>query len=229
MGRAGSGLYSRPVADLPVRLSDARLQDDLASVVDREGKIPRALADLGPIADRDVVVLHADTGLRVAQLRAIGGRVVAVPPAPLEAQADASADVIVSCWADIRAGDRAAADEVAEAVRLLRPAGRLLVVQDYGRDDVSALLRPAARERQLAGWSHPHGPFLANGFKVRVVHCWWSWESREDAATFLVGAFGDGGAAVAAAMTRPRLSYKVAVYHRSRGDAARGAPPGAAA
>ena len=34
---------------------------------------------------------------------------------------------------------------------------------------------------------------------------------------FLIGAFGEVGASLAATLKRPRLSYNVAVYHRSRG------------
>jgi hypothetical protein len=39
----------------------------------------------------------------------------------------------------------------------------------------------------------------------------------EDAAAFLDESFGDVGREVAAGMKRPRLSYNVAVYHRTIG------------
>ena len=50
---------------------------------------------------------------------------------------DASADVLIGCWTSFRGPDAA---EFAEAARILRPGGRLLVLHDYGRDDVSKLL-----------------------------------------------------------------------------------------
>lgn len=72
--------------------------------------------------------------------------------------------------------------------------GLLLVVHDYGRDDVSVLLRDPEQDAQLIGWSHREGPFLANGFKVRVLHCWWSWDTLEEAVGLLRDAFGAAGA-----------------------------------
>jgi hypothetical protein len=97
--------------------------------------------------------------------------------------------------------------------RVLRPEGRHLVVLDYGRDDVSRILgaRPEYGE-----WSQRGGPFLGSGFRVRVLHCWWTFGSLEDMTAFLGEAFGDTGAAVGAGLKRPRLSYNVAIYHRTR-------------
>ena len=106
--------------------------------------------------------------------------------------------------------------DLAEADRVLRPDGRLLVVHDYGRDDVSRL-RGDLPEYGL--WSRRDGPFLSAGFRIRVVHCFWTFASLEAMTAFLGGAFGEVGAALAATLKRPRLSYNVAVYHRSRGGA----------
>jgi len=127
---------------------------------------------------------------------------------------DASADAIVACWSAFR-GD--APDDVAQAERILRPGGRLLVVHDYGRDDVSRLHgdRP-----EYGAWSRRNGPFLGRGFKVRVLHCFWTFDSMDDVSAFLVEAFGDAGQLVADGLKRPRLSYNVAVYHRTIGEAA---------
>jgi len=96
----------------------------------------------------------------------------------------------------------------------VRPGGRVLAVLDYGRDDVSRL-RGDLPEYGL--WSRRDGQFLQSGFKVRVVHAFWTFESLEDAAEFLGAAFGASGREVAAGMKRPRLSYNVAVYHRTLG------------
>ena len=98
--------------------------------------------------------------------------------------------------------------------RWLRPGGRLLVVHDYGRDDVSRLFDPRP---EYGDWSRRDGPFLGNGFKIRVVHSWWTFDSIEDTRAFLADAFGQRGADLAASLTRPRLSYNVAVYHRTFG------------
>jgi hypothetical protein len=68
--------------------------------------------------------------------------------------------------------------------------------------------------------SRRDGPFLRGGFKVRVVHCFWTFESIEEAGAFLGESFGDVGREVATGMKRPRLSYNVAVYHRTVGASA---------
>ena len=71
---------------------------------------------------------------------------------------------------------------------------------------------------EYRSWSRREGPFLrGGGFKVRVVHCFWTFPSVEEAQAFLGEAFGERGAAVGAGLKRPRLAWNVAVYHRRRG------------
>ena len=88
----------------------------------------------------------------------------------------------------------------------------MLVVHDYGRDDVSHLFgdRP-----DYGSWSRRSGPFMTGGFKLRVVHCFWTFDTMDDCHEFLTTAFEDAGRTVAAGLKRPRLSYNVAIYHRS--------------
>ncbi len=200
------------MADLPVQLG-AGLDEQLARVLDVEGKIPRAIEALGPVVGRDVVVIDGSAGLRARQLAELGARVSVVDPLPGTFDApDASADVVVGLWSAFRG---AGSPDMTEAARLLRPGGRLLAVHDYGRDDVAELQGPRP---EYGEWTRRDGPFLGNGFKIRVLHCWWTFESLEAAQTFLEAAFGESGRAVAARMTRPRLSYNVAVYHRTLGE-----------
>ena len=69
-------------------------------------------------------------------------------------------------------------------------------------------------------WSRRSGPFLTHGFRVRVIHCFWTFDTLDEAQAFLVEAFGPDGAAVGGALKRPRLSYNVAIYHRTRAGTA---------
>jgi hypothetical protein len=184
----------------------------LARILDVEAKIPRTLEALGPVEGRDVLLLDGADGIRSRQLADLGARVAFAPSSGARIEApDDSADVVASLWSGFRAEIAAG---VAEAKRVLRADGRLLVLHDYGRDDVSRL-RGDLPEYGLL--SRRDGPFLRGGFKMRVVHCFWTFESLEDAADFLGQAFGAVGADVAGGLKRPRLSYNVAVYHQTPG------------
>jgi hypothetical protein len=208
--------------DLSAALPTTDLEDIFLGLVDVEGKLTAALEDLGPVACRDVVLLDAGRGFRERQLAEIGARVTAVSfPDPAD-EADAlarlaglpagEADVVVAPWSELATPG---SPLIVAAERLLRPGGRLLLVHDYGRDDVWNLL-PDRRAR-LVEWSQRRGPFLGAGFRVRVIHCWWTFESIERARELLVAGFGELGGAEADTMRRPRLEYQVAIYHRSAG------------
>jgi SAM-dependent methyltransferase len=199
------------VCALPLDLP-ASAEAAFVAAFDRAGKLVRGLEALGPIVGRDVTLVDGQEGMIAAGVEALGGRLTNVPlTAPLRLPVpDASTDVVVGAWSAFRGVDAA---EMAEVDRALRPDGRLLAVHDYGRDDLARL---RGERPEYGPWSHRSGPFLAGGFRVRVVHCWLEFESLADAGSFLGQAFGDGAADLAAGLKRPRLSYNVAIYHRSR-------------
>jgi hypothetical protein len=207
------------MADLPLHLAPP-LDDALSRALDVEGKITRALQALGPIAGCDVVLVGggpretrrlADAGARLTSVETVSGadgkaRTTGWPIA------DGTADAVVAEWSGFRGKDP---EELAEADRVLKPGGRHLVVEDYGRDDVSRLRGENPDHRM---WSRRDGPFLSVGFRIRVIHCFWTFDSVETAGSFLADAFGAAGKEFAATLTRPRLSYNVAIYHRTRGE-----------
>jgi SAM-dependent methyltransferase len=170
------------------------------------------------MAGRDVALVDPGEGRIAARLEALGARIHgAVPDGNGRlGLPDDGADAVVSCWSAFRGVDPS---ELAEAERVLRRDGRLLVVHDYGRDDVSRLHEDAATRPEYVSWSRRDGPFLRGGFKVRVVHCWWTFESVDDARELVREAFGTPGRSFAATLQRPRLSYNVAIYHRTFGAA----------
>ena len=226
-----------PVADLPLELPGG-LADRLAHALDQEGKIPRALDALGPLEGREVALIDAAGGLRARSLATLPARLRIVEPeagvASLRASLadllgeptsveivagragatgipDASVDAVIGLWSAFRAPADA---DAAEADRILRPGGRLLIVHDYGRDDVSRILgdRP-----EYSDWGRTSGWFIRHGFRLRVVHCFWTFATLDDARGFIGEAFPETGPVVADGLKRPRLSYNVAVYHRTRG------------
>ena len=210
------------MADLPFTFTNPAIASRLARLVDCDGKIPRAIAELGEIAGRDVVVLRTSGRLRAAQLRALHAHVMASADDGQELPAGC-ADVVVRYWGEsgaVAAPDRAA---MTAAERLLRPGGRLLMVMDYGRDDV-ARLRPEGETPEIyRALRARDAQYAAQGFKLRVIHDWWQFDSLVEASGFLSEAFGDRGERVASEMRRPRLSHKVVIYHRDMVRAAEAA------
>jgi hypothetical protein len=203
------------VSDLPFSLLPEPAAV-LGAALDRERKIDRALESLGPLAGRDVVVVGGGPD-EAARRTAEAARVTTVDSLlddGARGLADGSADVIVSAWSAFRGVDPV---ELAAADRVLRPDGRLLVIHDYGRDDVSRL---RGDQPEYGAWSRRSGPFLSNGFRVRVIHCFWTFDTIDEARAFLGAAFGADGVSFGEALKRPRLSYNVAIYHRSRGATA---------
>lgn len=217
-GHRTARLYSADVADFPLKVSDPAVLADLERAIDQEAKIPRALEALGPVAGQRVVLLDRDRGVRAGQLRDMGGRVSAVPSLSTAGLPRGLADAVVSFWAGFRGGSPDTEAQITDAERVLRPGGRLLIVHDYGRDDVSLLLDDQAAHGEQVAWSRRDGWFLLHDFKVRVLHCWWTFDSLEQAHDLLVAGFASAGTAVAQRMRRPRLSYKVAIYHRTLGE-----------
>ena len=199
------------MSGLPLSVPSA-LEPALLRAIDPGGKLVAALDALGPVRDRDVLVVGAADGPFVDGLRAAGARLQHVPAdgPGRSAVPDASVDVVIGLWSAFRGVE---AGETAEADRVLRPEGRLLVVHDYGRDDVARL---RGEQPEYGTWSHRSGPFLTGGFRVRVVHCFWEFPSIGEASLFLDGAFGAAGAELAAKLKRPRLAWNVAIYHRTR-------------
>lgn len=202
------------MADLPFPL-DPDLAMTLGRAIDVEGKIPRALDSLGPIAGRDVLLVGAGAA-ETQRLAALGARLTPVDPIAVDSSAtwslpDESTDAVVASWSAFRGVEQ---HELAEAERVLRPDGRLLVIHDYGRDDIARL---RGDQPEYRDWSRRDGPFLRAGFRIRVIHCFWTFESLDVAQGFLRAGFGDAGGMIADGLKRPRLSYNVALFHRSRG------------
>ena len=94
------------------------------------------------------------------------------------------------------------------------PDGRLLVLQDYGRDDLTQV-RGRERVDHLVARSRRDGWLLQGGFKVHVIHAFWRFADLAEAGALLGALFGTDAATLAATLRRPIVAHNVAVYHRT--------------
>jgi hypothetical protein len=201
-------------ATFPVRLVDAELQARLGGAFDREQKIDGALAAVLPPGAARLVVVDTPGSRRAQRLSEAGAAVTLVqsldpPPAAR------SADAVVGFWNILGGSLERSESELRAIERALVPGGTAVAIHDYGRDEASLLLADENGRQELVAWSHRRGPLLGRGFKVHVLHCWWQFESVEQAREVLAAAFGPAGEALGEGLRHPRVSHKVAVYHRT--------------
>jgi SAM-dependent methyltransferase len=104
---------------------------------------------------------------------------------------------------------------IAEAQRVLRPGGRLIVVGYYGRDDVAALLEPEVVAQAIDATQRRTGWWLRNGFKIKVVHARVDLAEPELAHALLPRLFGDRARAYLMGPHRPFLRLNLGLYHRA--------------
>ncbi|HLE59189.1 MAG TPA: class I SAM-dependent methyltransferase [Candidatus Limnocylindria bacterium] len=224
-------------AILPVGVNlDAELHAWLGQALDPERRVLAALERIVPLAGKRIadvgtgighypMLLARHTGrtygiesepdlLAVARQRAEAAhqpnlRIVEGTPDRLPLR-DGAVDIVLH--GSIEPTD-AALPLIAEALRVLRPGGRLVVIGYYGRDDLSALLEPervsAALEatRRGAGWWPRHG------FKIKVVHARLDLGDPEAAQRMLPRLYGDRGLARLMGAPTTSLRIRLGLYH----------------
>ena len=218
---------------------DAGLHERLGAAIDPDRKVLEALERITPLSGRRIadvgtgighypMLLARRTGrtygvesdpelLAEARRRVAGSgqpnlRIVEgdFPTLPLR---DATVDIVLTSHIE---PDDASLASVAEALRVLRPGGRLIVIGYYGRDDVGDLLEPEvvahAREatRRRSGW------WLRNGFKIKVVHARLDLGDPDTAHDLLPRLYGDRGRAFLMRPHRSSLRLNLGLYHRER-------------
>ena len=149
--------------------------------LDAEGKIPRALEALGPVADRDVTLLDGQRRRPALDAaRATSARGSALRRGPTTAAGTRRRLR--------RRRHRAVVGPARRDPRRGRPRG------GPGPARRPAAGRPRLRSRRRGrssatapsplDWSRRDGPFLGAGFRIRVIHCFWTFDDLE--ATALV-------------------------------------------
>ena len=126
---------------------------------------------------------------------------------------DATVDIVLSSLIDPDDGSLPA---VAEAMRVLRPGGRLVVIGYYGRDDLASLLEPEVVAHAREATQRRTGWWLRNGFKIKVVHARLDIGDPDTAHELLPRLYGDRGRAFLMGPHRASLRVNLGLYHRQR-------------
>lgn len=214
---------------LHARLGDAidpdrKVLEGLERIVPLSGK---RIADIGTGIGHYPMILARRTGrtygieanpelLAEARRRAAGShqpniRIVEGEPTKLPLR-NGAVDVVLT--SNILPDD-GSLPAIAEAQRVLRPGGRLIVVGYYGRDDVSALLEPEVVAQAVDATHRRTGWWLRNGFKIKVVHARVDLAEPDLAHALLPRLFGDRGRAYLMGPHRPFLRLNLGLYHRA--------------
>jgi SAM-dependent methyltransferase len=125
---------------------------------------------------------------------------------------DGAVDLVLS---GVIEPDDASLPAIAEALRVLRPGGRLVVIGYYGRDDVATLLEPEVVAHALEATQRRSGWWLRNGFKIKVVHARLDLGNEATASELLPRLYGDRGRAYLMGSHRTSLELKLGLYHRA--------------
>jgi SAM-dependent methyltransferase len=218
--------------------SDAALHARLGAAIDPDRKVVGALEKIVPLSGKRIadvgtgighypMLLARRTGrtygvesdpalLAEARRRAVGShqpniRIVEGSSTSLPLR-DGAVDVVLTSMID---PVDASLPAVAEARRVLRPGGRLIVIGHYGRDDVSALLEPEVVEHVMEATQRLTGWWLRNGFKIKVVHARLDLGDAATAHELLPRLYGDRGRAYLMGPHRPSLRLNLGLFHKA--------------
>jgi SAM-dependent methyltransferase len=219
--------------------ADADLHARLGEAIDPERKVLAALEKIAPISGRRIadvgtgighypMLLARRTGrtygvesdpelLAVARRRAVEAhqpniRIVEGEPTALPLR-DGAVDIVLTSRI---APDDASLGAITEAMRVLRPGGRLIAVSYYGRDDVASLLEPEVVAHARDATQRRTGWWLRHGFKIKVVHARIDLGDPGTALELLPRLYGDRGRAYLMGSHQPSLKLNLGLYHRAK-------------
>jgi SAM-dependent methyltransferase len=205
----------------------------MTQAIDPEERISSAMQAAAPIADRllldvgagvgDRTILYARLAEHVYALESnptalpiLRGRVkssmasnVTIIPASTEAIPldDDSLDVAYATWAYFFGPG--SEPGLREVERVIRPGGDILVVQNYGHDELACIWTPSEAECETwPTW------FEEQGFRCQVVDTFWRFDGPDEALAVLEFLWGERARAYVLETGKTQFGYKVAVYHR---------------
>jgi SAM-dependent methyltransferase len=216
---------------------DPILHARLGDVIDPERKVLAALERITPLSGKRIADVGTGIGHYPMLLARRTGRTYGIEaePALLEAARqragaahqpnirivegggatlplrDGAVDVVLS--GEIEPDDRWL-PAIDEAMRVLRPDGRLVVMGYYGRDDMASLLEPEVVELAHRATQRRTGWWLRHGFKIKVVHVRIDLQDDQTALDLLPRLYGDRGRAFLMGPHPLRLRLRLGLYHR---------------
>lgn len=218
--------------------SDPRLHARLGDAIDPQRKVLGALERIVPLSGKRVADigtgighypmllarrtgrtygvesdpdLLAEARRRAAALHQPNIRIVEGEPTKLPLRTGAVDIVLTSSITP----DDASLPAVDEALRVLRPGGRLIVIGYYGRDDVAPLLQPELVAQASEATQRRTGWWLRHGFKIKVVHARLDLRDPDVAHQLLPRLYGDRGRAYLMGPHRAWLRLNLGLYHRA--------------
>jgi SAM-dependent methyltransferase len=220
-------------------VANAELHERLGAAFDPDRKVLEALERITPISGRRIADVGTGIGHYPMLLARRTGRTYGVESDPeLLAEArrraaasgqpnirivegdfpslplrDGAVDIVLTTRIE---PDDASAASVREALRVLRPGGRLIVIGYYGRDDVADLLEPEVVAHAREATQRRSGWWLRNGFKIKVVHARLELGDVATAHELLPLLYGDRGRAFLMRPHRSSLRLNLGLYHRER-------------
>ena len=216
--------------------ADPALHARLGAAIDPDRKVLTAIEKIVPLSGKRIadvgtgighypMLLARRTGrtygiesdpslLAEARRRAVDShqpniRIVEGAPTSLPLR-DGAVDIVLTSLIE---PDDTSLPAVAEARRVLRPGGRLIVIGHYGRDDVAALLEPEVIDHIMESTQRRTGWWLRNGFKIKVVHARLDLGDSRMAHELLPRLYGDRGRAYLMGAQKASLRLNLGLYH----------------
>lgn len=219
--------------------ADPALHQRLGAAIDPDRKVLSALERITPVSGRRIADIGTGIGHYPMLLARRTGRTYGIESDPeLLAEArrratashqpnirivegsgtalplrDGAVDIVLTSAID---PDDGAIPVVDEAMRVLRPGGRLVVIGYYGRDDMAALLEPEVVAHAREATQRRTGWWLRNGFKIKVVHARIDLGDPATAHELLPRLYGDRGRAYLMGPHRPSLRLNLGLFHREK-------------
>jgi len=216
--------------------ADPALHERLMAAIDPERKVLAALERIVPLSGKRIADVGTGIGYYPMLLAHRTGRTYGIEADPAllaEARRRASdahqpniriveghptslplhngaVDVVLSAGIS---PDDTSLPAIAEALRVLRPGGRLVVIGYYGRDDVAPLLEPEVVAQSIEATQRRTGWWTRHGFKIKVVHARVDLSDADLAHDLLPRLYGDRGRAYLMGPHPSFLRLNLGLYH----------------